>query len=301
MKATIKCAKKFNDTVVLLGAECNKNFCSEWYDASKFTNTGYEDFEKFFVNMSSNSAKFEIICFKRYFMLYHYMCMKEIDRAIMLDSDVLCYMNCSSSDFLNLINDKIIAFCAVGNWTGQACGPQFFFCTRDSLKNFIDFCVDMYKNHIDVLQKKYHDEFILTGANGGICDMQLLSMYCQTLDRKYILNWSEQDKFLVDNTINSAAIQRPNQFRMDKLLCIKDVKYIDGHPYFYDIEKEQWVKVHILHFQGGAKIFINDSFYQRPYIIKLIHRCGARIRRLISSLIPKSIKQHIKKVLGRKD
>lgn len=296
LKAAIKCAEKFNDTVVLLGSECNKNFCPDWYDASKFTETGYEKFEKFFVNMSSNTAEFEIACFKRYFMLYKYMCMNNIDRAMMLDSDVLCYINCSSPEFLNLLNDKVIAFSAVGKWTGQACGPQFLYVTRYALKNFIDFCLDMYKNHIDVLKKKYHDGFIVTGANGGICDMQLLGMYCRTLDRNNILNWSEQDIFLIDHTVMIPSAHKSNQFRMDKLLTIKDIKYIDGYPYFYDLEKKQWVRASIIHFQGLGKKFMCDFFYGRPYIVKLIHSVGIHLRRIM----PKSVKQFIKKLLGRK-
>ena len=67
LKAAIDCARKYNEHVVLLGVESNKDLSPEWYDTDKFTDTGYEDFERAFVNLSSNSAYLESIWFKRYF------------------------------------------------------------------------------------------------------------------------------------------------------------------------------------------------------------------------------------------
>ena len=250
------------------------------------------------MNMSTNSARFEVICFKRYFMLYKYMCMYDVECAMMLDSDVLCYVNCSSPEFIDIIKHKAVAFSVTGKWTGQACGPQFLFITREALKSFIDFCLDMYKNHLEVLQKKYHDEFIVTGLPGGICDMQLLSMWCQTIERDYLLNWSEQDTYLIDHHVNTDEHRRPGQFKKDKLLGIKAIKYIDDLPHFYDIEKKQWVRVHVLHFQGGAKKFMCDFFYRRPYVVPVLHRVYHKVKGVAMKFVPKPLKNKIKKFLG---
>ena len=269
---------------MLLGVEDNKTLCPEWYDTDQFKDTGYEDFERYFVNLSSNSAKFEVVCFKRYFMLYRYMCIKNVDCAMMLDSDVLCYTNCSSREFISVTDKKAVVFSFPGKWTRQACGPQFLFITREAVKSFIDFCMDMYKNRIDVLQKKYHDEFIVPGKKGGICDMQLLSMWCQTLDRDCLLNWVDQDTYLIDHCVNMTTHRVEKQFRRDILLRIKAIRYIDGLPHFYDRTKKQWCQVGAIHFQGAAKRFMLDFFYGRPYIVKLMRNVPWMIRRIINRL-----------------
>ena len=298
LKAAIDCARKHNDVVVLLGNASNKTFSPKWYDTNNFTDTGYEEFERSFVNMSSNSAKFEVVCFKRYFMLYRYMCLENIDCAMMLDSDVLCYVNCSSPEFIDMVSSKAAAFSVVGKWTGQACGPQFLFMTREAVKNFIDFCLDMYQNRFDILQNKYHNEYVLTGSLGGICDMELLSMWAQTIERECILNWSEQDTYLIDHHVNTPSYQITGQFRMDRLLGIKDIKYIDGMPYCYDLLKKTWRKAHVLHFQGAAKRFMVDYFFERPYLVKVLHQLLWKSRRLASRLTPKWMKQCVKSILG---
>lgn len=299
MRAAIQSAEQAGNYVVLLGSECNKDFCSNWYDAEKFTGTGYEGFADLYVHMSSNPYKFEILCFRRYFFLYKYMTMNNIDCAVMLDSDVLCYVCCSSEKFIEAVKDKSVSvssFRENGGWSGRACGPQFLFIRREALKGFIDFCIDTYKNHLDDLKEDYHKRFELTGNPGGICDMTLLAMYADTLTPSEVLNWTEQEGFMIDHNVNISRGEKLGQYRMDKLLGIKAMRMKDNVPYFYDMDKSKWVQVDAVHFQGGAKKYMRDVFYGRPYIVKVLRSLYWKIR----SMIPSSVKKPLKKILRRK-
>lgn len=268
LKWAIKSAKDFNERVILLGTQKNKDFSEEWYDTDLFDMSDYYNFEKKYVHMSSNSKKFEITAFKKYFMLQQYLKLSGEKNCVLLDSDILTYQDFSS---LKEFQDVIASVSEPPSqsdlsWTASG---HTFYCTKEALDDFIDFFINTYTNNIVLLQQKY-DWHRYNGLKGGICDMTLLYLWKQ--NRQDILNLLELEKYIIDHSLQTTSHSIKKQFKRDAILRLKKVKYIDGIPYFYDLAKKDWVKAGTLHFQGSAKALMGDYYNNNSYIIKVYHR-----------------------------
>ena len=74
---SVQSAQRWNERVILLGDEANRNVAGEWFDHEKLDLTRYNEFLKVFENYSTYTDFFAQICFKRYFLYYELM--KELD------------------------------------------------------------------------------------------------------------------------------------------------------------------------------------------------------------------------------
>lgn len=274
LKYAIETANKFNENVFLIGDESNRNFCENWCSINSLKSEKFEKFKKVYHHMSTNDFKFELECFKRYFLLRELMIKKGINRCILLDSDVLNFINYSD---INQLNDYQVGFSVPNNQSEYdwVASPHIFYCTYEMLDSFIDFVLDTYINNINKLEEKYKYH-IDNKLKGGVCDMTLLFLWSKKV--KYY-NFYNAIDIIFDH-----AVQERNGYKYDKILLMKKVVIENNKVFFIKNNSKEKVPVAMIHFQGSAKSIMGDYFYDRNIIVKIYHRYFDILGRLIKKL-----------------
>lgn len=282
LEYSIKSAEKFNETVVLLGTKKNKDFCKIWFDTAEFDMSMYKEFEKVYMHMSSNTHKFEITAFKKYYVLQQYMETNEIEKCVLLDSDVLTYVNYSDLPYINSVDVSVALALEQPQYRWTASGHTFI-CSKKALNDFISFFYNTYKDNIEILNKKW-EYHIKNNVKGGICDMTLLYLWINDKNNSYsILNILEVNSGSVfDNSMQSSSDLIKNQYKYNKILKLKKVNFKNGLPYFEDINNKL-IKVNTLHFQGSSKA-VMGNYLKKDGVIKIMFN---RYRELIKRVIKK--------------
>lgn len=261
LRCAIKSAQNVGEETFLIGDNSNRNLCEKWVDAQEFEDNEYKRFQKVYVHMSTNSEKFEMACFRRYFSLKRFMEKYSILKCIMLDSDIL--LEKKITDIASIANSDV-AFSVPSSqkkydWVAS---PHVFVCTYQLLCEFIEFIIDTYTNNIEILKQKYKFH-LKNNIKGGICDMTLMFLWSQKVKYTNLYNCSE---LFFDHTL-----QEKQGMKFDKVLNMKKIYRLDGNLGFLD-EQGSFVCTAIMHFQGSTKSVMPDYFYGNPYIICVIHR-----------------------------
>lgn len=282
LKYTIQQAQKYNE-VHLLGDISNKDLCDKWSLADNYIPDDYYEFENSFVQMSDYTLEFDLICFKRFFIMRDYMEKKNLSEMVFADSDLLLYINLT--DFYERNRCKVsLSIPERQNnfrWTAQA---HCSFWTLEYLADFLKFNIEIYKNNTEKLKKKYqyHKEH---NIKGGVCDMTLLYLWSQ--DKEEVFNTSQiYDSSTFDHCLGSAGNYSDNEYRFNRILHLKKIIFSDGQPYFLTVSGER-IRANILHCQGSAKALIPNlmcykyntfSAYRKRYI-EVFKRILNKIRR----------------------
>lgn len=267
LKYAVLAAQKYNEKVVLLGDESNKYFSNIWYDTNLFDKEEYSIFEKYYKHMSSNTFKFEITAFKKYYMVKQYMELSGEKECMLLDSDILSYCNYSDLKFADKYKACVSTNANQENFNWTSSGHSSYW-TKEYLDDFIDFCEETYKNNIPLLEQKYNYH-ISNKVKGGICDMTLLYLWAK--DKPGVYNCAKEDNLGVfDHNINTSENYFQNEYKMNPILRIKDVKFKEGLPYFTKKSGEE-VQAYTLHCQGSAKNIIKD-YYEKDFKLLIVHR-----------------------------
>lgn len=252
----VRSAEKFNKSVFLIGDNSNKNICKNHIKSSSLIDDKYLKFEKAYIHMSSNVKKFEILCFKRYFLLLNFMKEKRFKSVMMLDSDVLSFCNYSELGFQNYV-------CALSMPKYQdeyrwSYSPHCSYWTENSLTDFIEFCLFTYSNNGDILKQKYEWQ-VKNRLPGGICDMTLLYLWGK--DKQNFLNTAIIfNESVIDHNIQSSENYEKNEYRFRKVLRIKEIRRIKKEYKLYNNEKKKYVKLYAIHCQGSAKELMEGYF-----------------------------------------
>ena len=120
---------------------------------------------------------------------------------------------------------------------------RIFLFYHTGLREFTDFCIDMYANHKDFLMKKWdvHRKF---GMYGGVGEMALLHLWVSSLRREYLnLLKDDADHGVFDNSVGESSGYLEHQYEYIKRLSVKNLHWEDGRPYCYTIdghEKKTW-------------------------------------------------------------
>ena len=277
LKYAILSAEKYNDNVILLGDSSNKDFSKNWYNTEEFDMKEYNEFEKLYKHMSSNTKKFEITAFKKYYMLKQYLEKSGYDKCMLLDSDIVSFCNYSELEFTKKYKASVSTQKNQENYIWTSSGHSSFF-TKEYLDDFIKFCEYTYKNNIRQLEDKYKYH-LENNIKGGICDMTLL--YLWALNKPLIYNGAVNDNGNVfDHNINTSENYLKNEYKMSKFLRIKKIKLINGIPYFINKDGEK-VRTYTLHCQGSAKMLIKDYCTQKFSLI-FIHRYEILVKKFLN-------------------
>lgn len=295
LKSSLCQCKRYNQLVILLGDETNKNIVEDvqWFNAADFLDKdSWISFKKTYCHMSSNSKEFELTCFKRFFVIHQFIRENNIDRFVYLDSDVLCYVNYSDIEAFTKYDVGMCVPKEQGEYRWVAnCGISLW--TADSLKDFLQYCVDTYNKRIGLLKEKYNYH-ISNGVPGGICDMTLQYLW-YVQDKKFaklnLVIASEELCGVMDYNVNSESNYLENEYLKNKKYGIKAIEYHEGIPFFVKKDGTR-VRAFSIHFLGGAKGWLCDyQLYMRPAGKTVIQYNMARIKNNIRKFIKRMIRK----------
>ena len=150
LKQCISQAEKFENEIFLFGDNTNESWARNFIDVKDITSEKWDEFTCYFHNYSTYPEAWAKGIFKRFFLFREYVLKNDVKNFFVLDSDVLLYANLSEFSFWDEIdfaaemplrqslkeNDEL-------RWTICA-GVSYW--TQQSICDFIDFCIDTYKN-----------------------------------------------------------------------------------------------------------------------------------------------------------
>jgi hypothetical protein len=224
----------------------------------------FNDFCNRYIHLSPNSKEFEIICFRRYFILKKYLDEnKDVDRFILLDSDVIVYKG-----VLNHVSEisKGQGFMGSVDYNfdmDKQVSPHFSYWTRECLSNFVEYLLNAYKKE-DIKSKliEIQKNFAMRGRYGGVSDMTLLYM------------WSRENKLIKNiNSIASGGVVDHNigcgcdgdHVKFKKIWGVKQVHFSKGCAYVKIEKNNELIPCYAIHFQGKAKILMESAFSNKKY------------------------------------
>lgn len=268
---TIKQAEKEGNQVVLFGDEYNRDWCSNWYDASTLESERWKEFEQVFENMSTYPTSWAKGIFKRFFIIEEYLKDKDIDKFILLDSDVLVYLNFSEM-FRDC--DLDLAYCEPynqdfnvkdGKNMRMVANVGVSYWTKNALSQFIDFCIQSYRNKNDLLEKKWHIHQ-REGYAGGVNEMTLVYLWVHTSKNlKYKNLCVEQDGRAFMHNYLTEVNYFDKEFIANSYLGYKKVKIQNGMPIGIRKKDGSQVIFYNIHFVGDSKRLEKD-FYEKQRI-----------------------------------
>lgn len=268
LKYALKSAERYTGNVTLIGDQSNSHNWHRHCDAGRLDGSRYEQFCSGYIHRSSNSKTFEMACFKRFFILLEWMKQNNLDRIILLDSDIV---TCSK------LGDEIAAI--VGDHSAAAymrpteqgdmqwtASPHVSYWTQTGLEEFTEFCLraNRLPELIDKLNSKWkwHQD---SKQLGGICDMTYL--YLWGLGRTDVISLCPvRNRKTIDFSINLSQNDYKNEYRM---FCgVKSIGFRGGVPYGFNNrlnEKTQFLALHCQARNKSITAFLYYSPLRRMY------------------------------------
>lgn len=259
----------------------------------------YKMFEENYQHMSSNSAIFELLCFKRYFLLLTVARIKKIEYFWMIDSDVLLLESLDNFTVNYLLKNKYKASLSGQKNTNQypeeysiGVSPHISFWTIEALENFVNFCLVAYSDKKDILclKYRYHVRYKLPG---GICDMTILDLWKR--DYRGVFNNATAHLLgfsFYDHNINVSCNYDMDCIPMLRVLGIKKVGRDGLSCNVWSPSLNIKFTVGCLHFQGGAKKFMRSFLrYQKTNYILYAWYIPLSFLRLVKAGVMQLIKK----------
>lgn len=255
---------RYNDVVILGDTSNIKTFQSN--PKVKHVNIQYlrspelEEFDRHFVNYSSNSAQFEYLCFQRIFILREFMRKYNYDKVFYTDSDCIVLVNVA--EFLAshpeircaiscVKNDN--PFDMVGSIHNSVLNVEF-------CDVFVRLCQDIYvnKSKFSLIQPKieWHRN---KGVNGGICDMTLYYLIFSQKMVEGITDLNETHLFgnelcAFDHNINVMyGFQGENTYTRSNGIKYLLIQPTSPDKVYAQTIRGEYIRLLSLHFQGCAK------------------------------------------------
>jgi hypothetical protein len=208
--------------------------------------------------MSSNSERFEILCFKRFFLIKEFANKLNKKEFWLIDSDLILLDSLYELEIFLKRNSYDCALFTPSQsgytWTSS---PHLSFWTIESLDEFIDFVIKTYRDDFSKIEEKWHYH-LENKKPGGICDMTLLYLW-QNNAKRNIYNMANsyiESGVLHDLNINLSSNYGEDIFSTTPFFGIKEVRFRSG-KYFISLKNgSKDFSVGSLHFQGSAKVYM---------------------------------------------
>ncbi len=300
-------ARKYNNHVVFFGDDTNKDYSDCWVDTNAYCRDEWERFKAVFKNMSYYDDGYAIKIFKRFFAMKEYMKEHSIDECILIDSDVLSFADysvllvfedCDATLFIPREEEKGSDPMSYGNYFwGASAGTSYF--NYKAIEEIIAFMLDMYENHIDVLETKWkwHQE---NNHGGGVCEMSLLFLWYLQTDLKVIntkkIFENDNEPYVIDNdvrTVNDRCKFIKYKRKNIEKLCIRN-----SLPYLIR-ENGDTVRAVCLHFGGNTKIYMYAYMNLKNAFLHGVLLDLAYIRLTCFNFVAKIYVKFFKKYLGK--
>jgi len=222
----------------------------------------YARFRDAYVHLSSNSPEFEMVCFRRYFLLAKYLAAHpECRRFVLIDSDVLLFRGvgahigrlAGAADFCGSclrLRD---------GWDPCQISPHVSYWTSAGLLHFVAHVLDTYTTRGGLKKlREIAAQFAAKGVRGGVSDMTLLYLWAHATGNAAPIN-RVFDGGVIDHNINGGSNLLANEFRVRG--GAKRIEEIDGHPCLTATATGEAIRVMALHFQGSAKMAMQPALH----------------------------------------
>ena len=245
--------------IILIGDEFNDKFDFVKHYRIEDYQGNADSFAEVYLHMSFNSYDFELICFKRWFILEDFMIQRRLQGAFVFDTDVMIYSD------LTAMTESLLASGSNGfAVTGEsALSPHVIFWQAQTLSTFNQFLLDSYS--IPEVMEKYQQKWMHHVSNnlaGGICDMTALYLFnSQTAQVQYQNLLKIENDAVFDHNINESNNLTGNEFV--KARGQKKIVWHNNQPYGIRTSNDREIRFHALHLQGHAKLLL-DNYYRGP-------------------------------------
>lgn len=264
----------------------------EFYPIEEYSKSASQ-FEPLYVHMSPNSIDFELICFKRWFIINEFVKAqnKSNENSIFdffcCDSDNLVYSDvCEISK--SRLEGKTISI------TNRIC-PNCTYFTIDSIDFFCSYIMEQYSKTENMNRLKLFYKEKVEKKLGGICDMTMFELLEQ--DKPGMIHdfGKIQNGHVFDNQIFSAE---GLNVKFKTSHCLKQIKFKNKIPYglYFDSDgSKQKVIFDVLHFNAGSKVYMG-KFSFVSFNLKLIFTVkNFSLKRFLRAIIPDFVVKIIKR------
>jgi hypothetical protein len=268
VELALRSAANCGNRVVLLGDETNHGVWKDHCDSSRMRLEKFAQFQTSFQKMSDYGDGYEMAFWRRPFVIEEWMVAEGVQRAFVLDGDVLTF-----ADYSKDVLPSLPSGCAAALMTYEDQGEfdwatslHFSYWTLDALRDFTSFCIEAYRDPTTrkALETKYrwHLEH---RQPGGICEMTLLFLWRQriaaTLSNLAAV-WDDKTADLaIGASANSANDEYPMQFGL------KRFAFRDGIPFAHNRHLNLDIRFVSIHCQGRYKSSMR--FLSRPALRRL--------------------------------
>lgn len=275
LKYCIEQAQKYNEKVVLIGNENNREWCREWHDVKEFPSEKWDRFLEVFENLSTYPDSWAQSIFKRFFLIEEYLKANHYTEFILLDSDVLVYLDFSKYPYfkdidvaLEMEKNQDVDCMPAGNGMRMTAGAGIAYFTLEALESFTDFCIETYAHNRARIDAKWaaHQKY---GMPGGVAEMAILYLWQETLPRERVLNLLiERDQTVFDDSTSGETNYVAGEFKVSRLTRIKKFGFDGDRPYFIRKSDGSRQYVNNLHFVGADKIYLETIYKNKRVTIK---------------------------------
>lgn len=246
--------------VILIGDSGNAhfNYLVNHVDKSQYSKRA-DEFAKKFVNFSTNSHEFELICLQRWFILEEFMRQNNLEKCLYLDSDILLFGN---------VKSEIHRFRFFGMTIAGISGHSNYINDIEVLAEFCRFIEKAYETNeaIAVLEEKYR-VFRETHEAGGISDMTFFVEFKEEFPDHIIdIGIPIQGK-MYDISMNYIEY-------MNNSLGIKIIHPAKNGEVYLRHAKHPVINMQTLHFQGDTKVHMKRHLFNYSFALDVIYNAN---------------------------
>jgi hypothetical protein len=215
-----------------------------------------DEFAKKFVNFSTNSHDFELICLQRWFILEEFLRQNNIEKCLYLDSDILLFGN---------VKSEIHRFRFFGMTIAGISGHSNYINDIEVLSEFCQYIEKAYESPeaISILEEKYK-VFRETHEAGGISDMTFFVEFKEEFPDHIIdIGILIQGK-MYDISMNYIEY-------MHNTGGIKIVNHSKNGEVFLRHAKHPLINMQTLHFQGDTKVHMKRHLFTYSFALDVIY------------------------------
>ena len=180
LKSVLVHARENGNFTCLIGSEEKlMPLCDEFYLDSSIDLPRYAEFEKKYIHLSHNPKAFELLCFKRFYLLQYLVHQKDLSHIWMIDSDVLVMENLFEFTENYLLKNHYAASLSTrvqGDMELDS-STHCSFWTKAALDEFVLFLDRLYDSEFTPILLNKFDHHNKNHLDGGICDMTALFLW----------------------------------------------------------------------------------------------------------------------------
>jgi hypothetical protein len=269
LNIALRSAADFDNHVVLIGDAANRGSWRDQWDSSGAPLPKLDEFRRGYVKMSDYPEVYEAAFWRRPFAVEAWMRSERIDRAFILDSDVVTF-----ADYSRVVAPALPVSCAAAMMTPGEQGPfdwasslHFSCWTLEALADFTSFCIRAYRDpEIRRALEAKHRWHLEQRRPGGVCEMTLLYLW---RERNAARTWNPAKAW--DGMVADLTIAAPDNYLKGEYVMrrgFKKLLFRRGVPYGITTALGARTRFVCVHCQGSAKALMRPLAtrgWQRVY------------------------------------